>query len=811
MIDANSQTEQTLTYLNRNNEFKPSGLLAPEVFKQAREPGLLNFSPGRERYIVHGGAVTVIPLLQGDEIEIVDPEGLQCAHVVAFDKFSRICSGQFSQGKTTTCKQLLDMLDVATPGAAAIRRKLQQYDIDLFSAQAAVLLEGETPPGSRINLTCSTDCIGIFGAPGEPMMVDQHNPPTDLIVWVTRATPNRQISHDLPDPLADTRQDFRIQAATATSYVVKAGEFIQIMDIDGRQCSDFQCFELSALDRGLERCLDATVTRSLMGSAYPSPGLFSKFFDVDLQPIVEVVQDTCGRHDSFGLACTSKTYDEAGYPGHANCSDNFNAALEEYPVAPRQGWMAINLFYNTFFDDNYQMLSDEPWSRPGDYVLLRALRDMVCLTSSCSDDIDAANAWNPTDIQVRVYGKNELFKSSIAIRKTTDADPIMTRETGFHSETSKLTRNYVENAGYWIPADYLNQGAIAEYWACRLGAAVIDLSALRKYEVVGPDAELLLQTCLTRDVRKLSVGQVSYTAMCNESGGMIDDGTVFRLAQTNFRWVGGCDGSGLWLREQAEKLGLKVWVKNSTDQLVNIQVQGPHSLKLLSRIIWTRPNQASVEELGWFRFSVARLYDQSGIPIVISRTGYTGELGYEIFCHPRDAAGVWQAVTSEEHGVSIKPMGLEALDILRIEAGLILAGNEFCEQTDPFEAGIPFTVPLKSKTDNFIGRETLEKRKANPQRKLVGLDLVGREAAETGDGVYNGRYRVGEITSSTVSPILGKTIALCKMNIEFADDGTEIEVGKLDHHQKRIPARVVPFPHFDPKKLRVRGIYPDSA
>ena len=165
----------------------------------------------------------------------------------------------------------------------------------------------------------------------------------------------------------------------------------------------------------------------------------------------------------------------------------------------------------------------------------------------------------------------------------------------------------------------------------------------------------------------------------------------------------------------------------------------------------------------------------------------------------------------QSHGIPITPMGMDALDILRIEAGLILAGHEFCEQTDPFEAGIAFTVPLKSKTDNFIGRDALEKRKASPQRKLVGLDLVGREAAESGDGVFNGRYRVGEITSSTVSPILGKTIALCKMNIEFATDGTEVEVGKLDHHQKRIPATVVPFPHFDPTKSRVRGIYPESS
>ena len=785
-------------------------LIEPELLRQPLEPGLNPYNLGRERYVIRGGAMTVIPLLAGDEIEVVDPEGLQCAHVAAFDSLGNDCTGQFSEGKPVSGQTLAKMLTADTRGASTIRSKLKKFDMDLSSASAVSLLDGDTLPGSRVTLTCNTECIGIIGAPGEPMLVDEQNPPTDLVAWVTRKNPTQQISHDLPDPLADPRIDFRIKAATATSYEVKAGDYIQVLDVDGRQCSDFQCFDIQALDNGLERCLDATVTRSLMGSAYPSPGLFSKFFDVDLQPVLEVVQDTCGRHDSFGLACTSKTYDEAGYPGHPNCSDNFNYALEEYPIAPRKGWMAINLFFNTFFDDDFQLLSDEPWSRPGDYVLMRATRDMICLTSSCSDDIDAANAWNPTDIQVRVYDKKELFKSSIAIRKTTDSEPIMTQETGFHPETSKLTRNYVETHGYWMPASYRNQGAIEEYWACRNGAVIIDLSALRKYEVVGPDAELLLQTCLTRDMKKLSIGQVSYTAMCNESGGMIDDGTVFRLTQNNFRWVGGCDGSGLWLREQAEKLGIKVWVKNSTDQLANVQVQGPKSRELLSKLIWTRPDQATVEELGWFRFSIARMLDPTGLPIVISRTGYTGELGYEIFCHPRDAASVWQIIMDESNDVAVTPMGFDALDILRIEAGLILAGHEFCEQTDPFEAGIPFTVPLKSKTDNFIGREALEGRKANPQRKLVGLDLAGREPAESGDGVFNGRYRVGDITSSTVSPILGKTIALCKMNIEFSDEGTEVEVGKLDHHQKRIPAKVVGFPHFDPTKSRVSGIYPDS-
>ena len=770
-------------------------------------PGIQNRIDGRERYCIRGGAMVVIALNAGDKIEIVDPEGIQCVHIVAFDAKNNYCSGQFQPEQTVTGNHLAAMLQVASPGANRISSKLKRFGIDLATAPTAVLLGGETRAGSRIERVVETECIGIFGAPGGPMVVEAQNTPTDLILWVTRTGNKLDSVYQPTDPMADPLQDFTVKAASAQSFEVKQGQYIQVLDISGKQCSDFQCFDTKGLDRGVELNLDPTSTRSMVGSAYPQPGLYSKFFDTDLQPVIEVVQDTCGRHDSFGLACTSKYYDEMGYPGHVNCSDNFNYALKNYPVAERKGWMAINLFFNSFFDDSHQLFMDEPWSRPGDYVLMRATRDLICVSSSCSDDIDAANGWNPTDIQVRVYDDKELFKRTFAVRKTTHEEPVMTQETGFHAETSKLTRDFVEYAGFWLANTYNNLGDIAEYWACREGAALIDLSPLRKYEVTGPDAEQLLQTCVTRDIKKLSTGQVTYTAMCNISGGMIDDGTVFRLGQNNFRWVGGCDNSGLWLRKQAEELGLQAWVKNSSDQLANVQIQGPNSRTILQEVVWTRPDQASIEELGWFRFSIARMNGADGIPIVVSRTGYTGELGYEIFCHPNQAAEVWRILMSAPSAHHLKPMGLGALDLLRIEAGLIFAGSEFCEQTDPFEAGIPFTVPLKSKTDDFIGRQALQNRRDNPQRKLVGLDVAGRDAVGLGDGVYTGRQKVGEITSACVSPILGKSIALCRMNIEYAADGTQIEIGKLDQHQKRIPAVVVPFPHFDPGKQRVRGNY----
>jgi aminomethyltransferase len=199
------------------------------------------------------------------------------------------------------------------------------------------------------------------------------------------------------------------------------------------------------------------------------------------------------------------------------------------------------------------------------------------------------------------------------------------------------------------------------------------------------------------------------------------------------------------------------------------------------------------------------LGDANGPPIMVSRTGYTGELGYEVWCHPRDACAVFDAVMAAGQPHGLLPMGLDALDLVRIEAGLIFAGYEFSDQTDPFEAGIGFTVPLKGKTDDFIGRAALQRRKDNPAHKLVGLDIASTEAVGHGDGVYAGRAQVGVVTSGMRSPLLGKTIALARVDVHHSDIGTALEIGKLDGQQKRLPASVVRFAHYDPDKTRPRS------
>jgi len=658
------------------------------------------------------------------------------------------------------------------------------------------------PPGTSQSFRTEREVKVVVAAPAG-RIVDGAPPPSDLLVEVRRTTPRTYGHVELPEPLAEPKLDFRIDKATARSYEVKAGEFIQVLDVEGRQCSDFLAFHRRRLEDGIERGLDATVTRSLTGNAYPAPGLFGKFYDADMNPLVEVVRDTVGRHDTFQLACTAKYYEDLGYPGHVNCSENFNGQLERYAIEKRKGWPALNFFFNTSYA-NRLLAMDEPWSRPGDYVLLRAMTDLVCASSACPDDIDPANGWQTTDIHVRVYPAEHTFSTAIARRVTADSEPVLTKETTFHPRTSELTKSFVEYRGYWLPHCFNNEGAIAEYWACREKAAVMDLSPLRKWEILGPDAETLVQRAITRDARRLSVGQVTYTAVCNETGGMIDDATVYRLGQDNFRFVGGDEYDGIWLKELADRHELKVWVKPSTDQLHNLAVQGPESRELLKKIVWTPPTQPSLEELKWFRFTIGRIGTYDGIPIVVSRTGYTGELGYEIWCHPGDGPAVWDAIweAGEEHGLT--PLGLEALDILRVESGLIFAGSEFDDQVDPFEGGIGFAVDLGT-DDDFVGREALEERKAHPQRVLVGLELAGNETAGHGDPVYVGRRKVGVVTSGTRSPILKKNIALCRIAVQYGDFGTSVEVGKLDGLQKRIPATVVRFPFYDPDKTRPRS------
>ena len=783
------------------NLFVPQARNFPAASRILR-PGQRVLPPNVERYSIAGGGSLVVDVNVGDQISLKDVEGGQGVEVGFCDAKGRSDLAGIELKAAGTAVGLKSMLQGDSRLSAALARR----KIDVAQLRNGNVFGAESAAGNVVEFTAKFDGTLLIAVPAADMSPEAQDTATDIELCIARINPKvKSALSDLPEPLADPLQDIRIKAATARGFHVKAGEYIQIIDVSGRQMTDFQCFSARKLNKGIEHALDATVTRTLTGRALPIPGLPSKAFAFDFEPLIEVVQDTCGRHDAFATACNSRFYDDMGYPGHANCSENFNFALDPFGIAKRKGWEALNFFYNTQMDHSNVIVSDEAWSRAGDYVLVKAMTDLICVTSSCPDDIDPGNGWNPTDIHVRVYGAEQKFQRAVATRMTPDADPVMTKETGFHSSFAKLTRNYGEYRGYWLPNRFNNEGPTEEYWAARQKAVVMDLSPLRKFEVTGPDAEALLQYCMTRDIRKLSVGQVVYTAMCYENGGMIDDGTVFKLGPNLFRWIGGDDYSGIWLREQAEKMGYKAWVRSSTDQLHNISVQGPNSRDILKEILWTSAAQPSITELEWFRFTIARIGHFEGVPLVVSRTGYTGELGYEIFCHPKHAAEVFDAVwaAGQKHG--LKPLGLEALDMLRIEAGLIFANYEFNSETDPFEAGIGFTVPLKTKLDDFIGRDALIQRKENPRRKLVGLEIESNEAVGHGDCIHIGRAQVGVVTSSTRSPILGRNIALARMDALNSEFGTEVEIGKLDGHAKRLPARVTKFAAYDPEKTRPRS------
>ena len=768
-------------------------------------PGKASLEPGIERYVLKAGGTAGFELERGDLVELCALEGGQQVEVAVFGAKGKSDLGALGLSGRVRPLGIERALAEDREDAARVRFGLYRRGLDIGRVKAGHVLAADAGPGDTVSLEAERSVFAVFGAPAEPMVVWEQTPPSDVLIFIRRANPRLLNAAPLPDPIAEPRLDIRVNVASAEQFEVYEGEFIQIVDVQGRQCSDFLAFNRKALDQGREQGLDSVTTRTLNGAAYPTPGLLhSKFFDKDRNALVEIVQDTVGRHDTFNLACTTRYYEDMGYFGHPNCTDNFNNALKDYtPISALSGWPAINFFYNTNVDCHNHIWSDEPWSRPGDYVVMRALTDLVCAASSCPSDIDASNGWHLTEIQVRVYPKDTPFKRSIGYRMSPDAPLELTRESGFHPRTSALTRAFGEYRGFWVPHHFANAGAIEEYWACREKAVIMDLSPLRKMEILGPDSEQFLQGIVTRDVRKLSVGQIFYTPMCYEHGGMVDDGTLFRLGENNFRWVGGDDASLMWLKEQAEKSGLNLNLKTATSEIHNVAVQGPKSREILKQVVGTPPGRPTIEELGLFRFTIGRIGGVAGIPVLVSRTGYTGELGYEVFCHPKDAPKVWDAIMEVGKPLGLTPFGFEALDMVRIEAGLVFGGHDFDSTTDPFEAGIAFTVPQK-KEEDYIGKAAIENRRLNPLRKLVGMEIAGNERPSHGDPVFVGRAQVGIVTSAMRSPLIKKTLAFARVDVAHAAPETKLEVGRLDGKQKRLKATVVPFPFYDPEKKRVR-------
>ncbi|MEM9779247.1 MAG: aminomethyltransferase family protein, partial [Pseudomonadota bacterium] len=237
--------------------------------------------------------------------------------------------------------------------------------------------------------------------------------------------------------------------------------------------------------------------------------------------------------------------------------------------------------------------------------------------------------------------------------------------------------------------------------------------------------------------------------------------------------------------------------------LPNLSLQGPRARDVLRGILFTSRHVPDLDQLKWFGMTIGRLGDRDGPPVMITRTGFTGELGYELFFDRADALRFWDALMEAGTPHGITPMGTDALEILRIEAGLMVHGAEFSAGIDALEAGLGFAVDFK-KAD-FIGKPALDRNAAAPRNRLVGLLLDGDEVPNHGDPVLAGERPIGVITSATHSPSLERAIAMARVAVEHADTGQEVEIGQLDGRMKRLTARTTTIPFVDPKRLRARA------
>ncbi|HXI62204.1 MAG TPA: aminomethyltransferase family protein [Pyrinomonadaceae bacterium] len=387
--------------------------------------------------------------------------------------------------------------------------------------------------------------------------------------------------------------------------------------------------------------------------------------------------------------------------------------------------------------------------------------------------------------------------------------------TPFHERTLALCEslNYREWSGYYTVSAYETHHD-HEYNAIRNAAALIDISPLFKYRVTGKDATRLVDRIITRDVRKISVGQVVYTPWCDEHGKVIDDGTVSRLEENVYRWTA-ADPSLRWLTQNS--IGLDVQLEDISESVAALALQGPTSGRLLRSVA-----DAEIENLKYFRVTQGSI---AGVAVDISRTGYTGDLGYEIWVAASDALRVWDALVESGGPFDIKPAGMLALDVARIEAGLLLIDIDFNsskkaliaeQQYSPFEMGLTRLVNLDK--NNFIGQQALIRESKRALRKqIVGLEVdwieverhyeavglppaVSAIASRVAVPVFKNGKQIGKATSTTWSPVLKKMIGLATLQNEFAKPGSNVEIEiTVEAVRHRVGARVARTPFYNPK------------
>ena len=388
--------------------------------------------------------------------------------------------------------------------------------------------------------------------------------------------------------------------------------------------------------------------------------------------------------------------------------------------------------------------------------------------------------------------------------------------SAFHARTLQLCEslNYRDWAGYYAVSAYETHHE-HEYNAIRNACALIDISPLYKYRLSGPDAVRLVNRVITRDASRMTVGQVYYTPWCDEDGKVIDDGTVTRLSDQAFRWTA-ADPNLRWFTENAS--GLNVRIEDISESVAALALQGPTSAQLLRQIC-----DADLSKLNYFRAASAHI---AGIPVDVSRTGYTGDLGYEIWMPWDQALEVWDAIASAGQAFDLHPTGMLALDIARIEAGLLLIDVDFhssrkalieAQKYSPFELGLGRLVEMKKGA--FVGRAALaEEVKRGTPRQIVGIEVDWTEVEKLYEAVglpptapaatsrvavpvYKGRSQVGRATSTTWSTTLKKLIALATIDAPHHAIGTRLEMEMtVEAVRHRATATVVPTPFFNPKR-----------
>jgi aminomethyltransferase len=388
--------------------------------------------------------------------------------------------------------------------------------------------------------------------------------------------------------------------------------------------------------------------------------------------------------------------------------------------------------------------------------------------------------------------------------------------TPFHQRTFPLCEslNYREWSGYYTVSAYETHHE-HEYNAIRNAAALIDISPLFKYRVTGRDATRLVDRIITRDMRKVSVGQVVYTPWCDEQGKVIDDGTVSRLEENVYRWTA-ADPSLRWFSQNGA--GLDVQIEDISESIAALALQGPTSGRLLKTVV----DGADIGELKYFRVTTGTI---AGVPVEISRTGYTGDLGYEIWVANDQALKIWDVLIERGRPFDIKPAGMLALDVARIEAGLLLIEVDFNsskkalveEQTySPFEMGLDRLVNLDK--DRFIGRQALIKEaRQGSARQIVGIEIDWTEVEQRFEAVglpptvspiasrvpvpvYSKGAQIGKATSTTWSPLLKKMIALATLQRDFVRPETQVEIEiTVEAVRHRVGAKVTKTPFYNPK------------